>query len=133
MLGVKVEQKLADLIVEMFKRNLHPAFAWGGSKHFNLSKSTPLKLSLIKMLKDEKDNHTKCSYEGVISVVKVTRHHGLLPYPNLRAVQFCVSHQVSGPSTAGAGHWCVPLLPVMRGGGARNFGDRLEHLYFTPF
>jgi hypothetical protein len=38
-LGAKIEQKLADLIVEMFKRNLHPAFAWGGSKHFNLLNS----------------------------------------------------------------------------------------------
>ena len=39
-------------------------------------------------------------------MVNVTRHHGLLPYLNLRAVQSCVPHQVSGPSTAGAG----PLL-----------------------
>jgi hypothetical protein len=29
---------LADLIVEMFKRNLHPAFGWGGLKAFQLAK-----------------------------------------------------------------------------------------------
>jgi hypothetical protein len=31
----------------------------------------------------------------------------LEPDPSLRAVQSCVPHQVSGPSTAGAGRWCV--------------------------